>query len=211
MDPLLCLGDHVSVISVDMLRNWTWTPAWYDHVTTILRRGPGDRNQGMVNTLIWLVPLNVYKCWNASRSQDIFRDNNNVHHWPGIMVARVSCAPHHQIIVSGVSPAIPQLRMPGHTPGPLDATVEITVHHLVSVNDIIISWWHWQQSTARGIQGSDQIWHILCYLSFSLKYYFTCRVRTVCGMTCPLASNNSWVVSWGQLISDLLRFSVVRS
>ena len=53
---------------------------------------------------------------------------------PGKPVAWVSPAAHHQVRVARMSPAVPELRVPGHTPGPVQSLVEVALHHPLGVH-----------------------------------------------------------------------------
>ena len=53
---------------------------------------------------------------------------------PGEPVTGVSPAAHHQVGVVRMSPAVPELRVPGHTPGPAQSLLEVALHHPVGVS-----------------------------------------------------------------------------
>ena len=78
---------------------------------------------------------------------------------PGEPVAGVSRAANHQVRVARMSPAVPELRVPGDTPGPVQSLVEVALHHPlgVQVHHIVVARGDGLQSVAgRGERPAEQ-------------------------------------------------------
>ena len=56
-------------------------------------------------------------------------------------MARVSSAAHHQVRVARVTPAVPELTVPAHTPRPVQSLLEVALHNPVGlqVHNIVVA------------------------------------------------------------------------
>ena len=77
---------------------------------------------------------------------------------PRKVMTRMSSTANHKVMVSRMSPAISQLRIPIDASGSVHPLVKVTVHNLICIiiNDIIVSWGNRTKSATCWIQGSEK-------------------------------------------------------
>ena len=84
-------------------------------------------------------------------------------------MAGVSPAAHHQVGVARVSPAVPQLRVPRHTPRPVQSVVEVALHHPigVSIHHIVVARGDGLQSVAGRVERPAEQSYLITNLFFN--------------------------------------------